>query len=83
MRYHCLTLSRRPLSYRNQSIDLLRKSMDWFLYVNGLRLERVKEASSFRRIDNQGQYSRWNCVLINTIPENDDEDTDKLAVEIF
>ena len=35
-----LTLSRRrPLSYRNY---LLRKSMDWFLYDNGLRLERVK-----------------------------------------
>ena len=42
---------RRPLSYRNQSIDLLRKSMDWFLYDNGmdwflydngLRHERVK-----------------------------------------
>ena len=26
-----------PLSYRNQSIDL-----DWFLYDNGLRHERVK-----------------------------------------
>ena len=37
-----LTLSRRrPLSYRNQSIDLLCKSMDWFLYDNGLRHERV------------------------------------------
>ena len=37
-----LTLSiRRALSYRVQSIDLLRKSMDWFLYDNGLRLERV------------------------------------------
>ena len=33
-----LTLSRRrPLSYRNQSIDLLCKPMDWFLYDNGLR----------------------------------------------
>ena len=31
----------RPLSYRNQSIDLQSKSMDWFLYDNGLRLERV------------------------------------------
>ena len=31
-----LTLSWRwPLSYRNQSIDLLHKSMDWFLYDNG------------------------------------------------
>ena len=38
-----LTLSRRrPLSCRNQSIDLGSKSRDWFLYDNGLRLERVK-----------------------------------------
>ena len=38
-----LTLSwRRPLSYRNQSFDLLCKSIDWFLYDNGLRHERVK-----------------------------------------
>ena len=37
-----LTLSwRRPLSYRNQSIDLLPKSMDWFLYDNGLHHERA------------------------------------------
>ena len=39
-----LTLSwRRPLTYRNQSIDLWNKSMDWFLYDNGLRHERVKQ----------------------------------------
>ena len=37
-----LTLSwRRLLSYKNQLIDLLRKSVDWFLYDNGLRHERV------------------------------------------
>ena len=37
-----LTLScRGPLSYRNQSINLLCKSMDWFLYDDGLRHERV------------------------------------------
>ena len=31
-----LTLSwRRPISYRNQPTDLLRKSMDWFLYDIG------------------------------------------------
>ena len=36
-----LTLSwRRPL-YRNQSIDLWSKSVDWFLYDNSLRHERV------------------------------------------
>ena len=28
-------------SYRNQSIDLLCKSMNWFLYDRGLHLERV------------------------------------------
>ena len=33
---------RKPLSYRNQSTDLLRKSMDWFLFGKGLRHERVK-----------------------------------------
>ena len=38
-----LTLSwRRPLLYRNQSIYLLCKSLDWFLYDNGLPYERVK-----------------------------------------
>ena len=38
-----LTFSwQRPVSYRNQSIDLLCKSTDWFLYDNGLRHERVK-----------------------------------------
>ena len=38
-----LTLSwRRPISYRSQSIDLFRKSMDWFLYDIGLRHERFK-----------------------------------------
>ena len=40
-----LTLSRgRPLSYRNQSIDLHSKSMDWFLYDNDFRLERIKHS---------------------------------------
>ena len=39
-----LTLSwRRPLSYRNQSIDLRSKSVDWFLYDNGLRHERFNK----------------------------------------
>ena len=39
-----LTLSwRRPLSYSNY---LLRKSMDWFLYDNGLRQEMIKSKGS-------------------------------------
>ena len=45
-----LTLSwRRPLSYRNHSIDLLCKSIDWFLYDNGLRYERVNPLSYNQR----------------------------------
>ena len=35
-------LRRRPSSYRNQYTDLLCKSMDWFLYDNGFRHEKVK-----------------------------------------
>ena len=38
-----LTLSwRRPVSYKNESIDLHSKSVDWFLYDRVLRHERVK-----------------------------------------
>ena len=40
--FFSLTLSwRRSLSYRNQSINLRSKSMDWSLYDNGFRHERV------------------------------------------
>ena len=35
---------RRSLSYKNQSIDLLYKSMDWFLYDRDLCHERVNIA---------------------------------------
>ena len=53
-----LTLSwRRPISYWNQSIDLLRKSMDWFLYDIGLRHERVKQKSIVSFVTN----STLNC----------------------
>ena len=39
----CLTLSwRRLLSYRNQSIDLRSKSVDWFLYDKDPRHQRVE-----------------------------------------
>ena len=34
-------LWRRSLSYRNQSIDLQSKSMDWFLYDSYLRHEKL------------------------------------------
>ena len=41
-----LTLSwLRPLSFRNQFTDLLYKSMDWFLYDNGLQLKIVLKES--------------------------------------
>ena len=36
------SLWRKLLPYRNQSINWLRKSMDWFVYDNGLRHKRVK-----------------------------------------
>ena len=44
-----LTLSwQRSLLYRNQSIDFIFKSMDWFLHGRNLRLERVKSFKSLR-----------------------------------
>ena len=47
-----LTLSwRRPLSYRNQPIDLLQKSVDWFLHDNGLRDERVKKDNRKKNLE--------------------------------
>ena len=54
-----LTLSlRRPLSYRNQSFDLLCKSMDWFLYNSSLHHERVKtDRMTFNDKDNAMNYS--------------------------
>ena len=60
-----LTLSRRRLlSCRNQSIDLPCKSMDWFLYDNGLRHERVnlRIVSSFSIFC---QLYRWIELMMN------------------
>ena len=42
---YLLTLSRRRfLSYRNQSIDLQFKLVDWFLYDRDVRRERVQKS---------------------------------------
>ena len=59
-------LWRRPLAYRNQSIDLRSKSMDWFLYNNGLRHDRVNSVgivtieciSDHNNIDNKRNICR-------------------------
>ena len=40
-------LWRRSLPYRNQSIDLHCKSMNWFLYDRNLRHETVKKRGTF------------------------------------
>ena len=53
----CLTLSwRGSLSYKNRSIDLLCKSLVWFLYNGDLRHERV----------NVGDINRFliNCPIL-------------------
>ena len=56
-----LTLSlswRRPISYRNQPIDLFCKSMGWFLYDIGLRRERVKQ-----------ENGKWGLVKVHILLE--------------
>ena len=50
-----------PLSYRNQSIDLLSKSMDWFKYDNGLHHERVKLCHNISKMFEIFMYlNQWN-----------------------
>ena len=45
------------LSYRNQSIDLLRKSMDWFIYDSDLRHEKVNKSKVYQKeISKRSQY---------------------------
>ena len=39
------------LSYRSQSIDLLCKSVDWFLYDNGPRHEIINNIKSFSSLE--------------------------------
>ena len=51
---------RRLLSYRNQSIDLPSKSMDWFLYDNGLRHEKVNKYSS----EKENHKEIWETTVI-------------------
>ena len=51
MAYYLTVSWRGPLSYRNRPIDLWSKSMDWFLYDNGPRHERVKYTQPSIEID--------------------------------
>ena len=59
-----------PLSYRNQSIDLPCKTMNWFLYDNGLRHERVNLNFSLKFALNSfmtGVLYRNECIDFNCI----------------
>ena len=74
-----LTLSRRrALSYRNQSIGLLCNSLDWFLYDNVLRHERVNIT-----------FDQSDCVLVfaniqtKTCPFADEFVNEKQYMRIF
>ena len=60
-----LTLSGgRPLSHRNESVDLQSKSMDWFLCDNGLRHERVKWSSEKKKIQKTNINNSNNAKLV-------------------
>ena len=56
----------RSLSYKNQSIDLLCKPMEWFLYDKEIRHEKVndsyvmiawKPVTLLKRVSNTGVFS--------------------------
>ena len=60
-----LTLSwRGSLSYRNQFIDLLRKSMDWLLYDNDLRHERVKMGKKWRKMLSPTYSLKFKTIIL-------------------
>ena len=70
-----LTFSwRKPLSYRNQSIDLQSKSMYWFLYDDGLRLKRVnrntwiKKRAQYRLQLPKNIFSVWTICALQKQP---------------
>ena len=48
MSYYLTLSSRKSLPYRNQSIDLQSKLIDWFLYDRDLRHERVTKRERAR-----------------------------------
>ena len=74
-----LTLSwRRPLSYRNQSIDLQGKLMDWFLYDNGLHHERVKNWCAIPFLKIQKKNSRF-VETLNCSPASSKDSRCKIA----
>ena len=60
---------RRPISYRNQSIYLRSKSMDWLLYDIGLRHERVKlfQISPNTKYDSYFKYLSFQKTFCNTL----------------
>ena len=45
-----------------ETIDLLRKSMDWFLYESGLRHEKVK-VETFRLLTARIKINQIPCVI--------------------
>ena len=67
-----LTLSRRrPLSYRNQSIDWSSLSMDWFLYDNGLHLEKVKSCHKHCEAQTEDALPRNLLKNVNSFIDNE------------
>ena len=59
---------RRSLSYRNQSINLQSKSMDWFLYGKDLSHERAKE-HCWLKFQPHNMWGSWDlgCVVHPTL----------------
>ena len=53
----------RPLSYRNPSVDLRSKLMDWFLYDNGRRHERIKQNQLNSTVSCIQLKMNWKCLL--------------------
>ena len=69
LRISHLILIRRSLSYRNQPIDLLCKSMEWFLYDRDLRHKRINDKIC-EICEAKFGYSKWILFFFTEKTEN-------------
>lgn len=74
-------------SYRNQSINLLGKSADWFLYNRALRHERIKNFPNYllfsKRMEYEDLTKRFNLAKLTIQSTRSIFDIVRISTEAF
>ena len=89
------TKDEKQLSDLNDSVELIhdkfneyekdRKAKDQLIIKLQTQITELTDKISNLsiQVDEQEQYSRWNCLLIHGVEENRNEDTDTLSINII